>query len=112
MPLLYPHIPPLPTNRWLHPATNSCAAQIFLSALWPLIASTALDAGNNGGTVMSLILFFGYFGAAVIPYVIGLVGDAAGLRVALVASAFVFAALGAVVRFMMPRHISEKRTEA
>ena len=82
-----------------------------LSALWPLIASTALDAGNNGGTVMSLILFFGYFGAAVIPYVIGLVGDAAGLRVALVASAFVFAALGAVVRFMMPRHISEKRTE-
>lgn len=83
-----------------------------LSALWPLIASTALDAGNNGGTVMSLILFFGYFGAAVIPYVIGLVGDAAGLRVALVASAFVFAALGAVVRFMMPRHISEKRTEA
>lgn len=81
-----------------------------LSALWPLIASTALDAGNNGGTVMSLILFFGYFGAAVIPYLIGLIGDAAGLRMALIASAVVFAALGLVVRFVMPRSVSEKRT--
>ncbi|OUP56224.1 MFS transporter [Butyricicoccus pullicaecorum] len=81
-----------------------------LSALWPLIASTALDAGNNGGTVMSLILFFGYFGAAVIPYLIGLIGDAAGLRMALIASAIVFAALGLVVRFVMPRSVSEKRT--
>ena len=79
-----------------------------LSALWPLIASTALDAGNNGGTVMSLILFFGYFGAAVIPYLIGLIGDAAGLRMALIASAVVFAALGLVVRFVMPRSVSEK----
>lgn len=82
-----------------------------LSALWPLIASTALDAGNNGGTVMSLILFFGYFGAAVIPYLIGLIGDAAGLRMALIASAVVFAALGLVVRFVMPRSVSEKRTQ-
>lgn len=82
-----------------------------LSALWPLIASTALDAGNNGGTVMSLILFFGYFGAAVIPYLIGLIGDAAGLRMALIASAIVFAALGLVVRFVMPRSVSEKRTQ-
>lgn len=82
-----------------------------LSALWPLIASTALDAGNNGGTVMSLILFFGYFGAAVIPYLIGLIGDAAGLRMALVASAVVFAALGLVVRFVMPRSVSEKRAQ-
>lgn len=82
-----------------------------LSALWPLIASTALDAGNNGGTVMSLILFFGYFGAAVIPYLIGLIGDAAGLRMALIASAVVFAALGLVVRFVMPRHVSEKRAQ-
>ena len=82
-----------------------------LSALWPLIASTALDAGNNGGTVMSLILFFGYFGAAVIPYLIGLIGDAAGLRMALIASAIVFAALGLVVRLVMPRSVSEKRTQ-
>lgn len=82
-----------------------------LSALWPLIASTALDAGNNGGTVMSLILFFGYFGAAVIPYLIGLISDAAGLRMALIASAVVFAALGLVVRFVMPRSVSEKRTQ-
>lgn len=82
-----------------------------LSALWPLIASTALDAGNNGGTVMSLILFFGYFGAAVIPYLIGLIGDAAGLRMALIASAVVFAALGLVVRFVMPRSVSERRTQ-
>lgn len=82
-----------------------------LSALWPLIASTALDAGNNGGTVMSLILFFGYFGAAVIPYLIGLIGDVAGLRMALIASAVVFAALGLVVRFVMPRSVSEKRTQ-
>lgn len=82
-----------------------------LSALWPLIASTALDAGNNGGTAMSLILFFGYFGAAVIPYLIGLIGDAAGLRMALIASAIVFAALGLVVRFVMPRSVSEKRTQ-
>lgn len=82
-----------------------------LSALWPLIASTALDAGNNGGTVMSLILFFGYFGAAVIPYLIGLIGDAAGLRMALIASAIVFAALGLVVCFVMPRSVSEKRTQ-
>lgn len=82
-----------------------------LSALWPLIASTALDAGNNGGTVMSLILFFGYFGAAVIPYLIGLIGDAAGLHMALIASAVVFAALGLVVRFVMPRSVSEKRTQ-
>ena len=82
-----------------------------LSALWPLIVSTALDAGNNGGTVMSLILFFGYFGAAVIPYLIGLIGDAAGLRMALIASAIVFAALGLVVRFVMPRSVSEKRTQ-
>lgn len=82
-----------------------------LSALWPLIASTALDAGNNGGTVMSLILFFGYFGAAVIPYLIGLIGDTAGLRMALIASAIVFAALGLVVRFVMPRSVSEKRTQ-
>lgn len=82
-----------------------------LSALWPLIASTALDAGNNGGTVMSLILFFGYFGAAVIPYLIGLIGDAAGLRMALIASAIVFAALGLVVRFVMPRSVSERRTQ-
>lgn len=82
-----------------------------LSALWPLIASTALDAGNNGGTVMSLILFFGYFGAAVIPYLIGLIGDAAGLRMALIASAVVFTALGLVVRFVMPRSVSEKRTQ-
>lgn len=82
-----------------------------LSALWPLIASTALDAGNNGGTVMSLILFFGYFGAAVIPYLIGLIGDAAGLRMALIASAIVFVALGLVVRFVMPRSVSEKRTQ-
>lgn len=82
-----------------------------LSALWPLIASTALDAGNNGGTVMSLILFFGYFGAAVIPYLIGLIGDAAGLHMALIASAIVFAALGLVVRFVMPRSVSEKRTQ-
>lgn len=82
-----------------------------LSALWPLIASTALDAGNNGGTVMSLILFFGYFGAAVIPYLVGLIGDAAGLRMALIASAIVFAALGLVVRFVMPRSVSEKRTQ-
>lgn len=82
-----------------------------LSALWPLIASTALDAGNNGGTVMSLILFFGYFGAAVIPYLIGLIGDAEGLRMALIASAVVFAALGLVVRFVMPRSVSEKRTQ-
>lgn len=82
-----------------------------LSALWPLIASTALDAGNNGGTVMSLILFFGYFGAAVIPYLVGLIGDAAGLRMALISSAVVFAALGLVVRFVMPRSVSEKRTQ-
>ena len=60
---------------------------------------------------MSLILFFGYFGAAVIPYLIGLIGDAEGLRMALIASAVVFAALGLVVRFVMPRSVSEKRTQ-
>ena len=82
-----------------------------LSGQWPLIASTALGSDQNGGTAMSMILFFGYFGAAVIPYLIGLVGDAAGLRVALAVSAAVFLALGAVVRFVMPRPISEKRSE-
>lgn len=82
-----------------------------LSGQWPLIASTALGSDQNGGTAMSMILFFGYFGAAVIPYLIGLVGDAAGLRVALTVSAAVFLALGAVVRFVMPRRISEKRSE-
>lgn len=84
---------------------------VGLSALWPLIASTALDAGNNGGTVMSLILFFGYFGAAVIPYLVGLIGDATGLRMALLASAVVFVGVGVTVRFLMPRTVSEKRAQ-
>lgn len=84
---------------------------IGLSALWPLIASTALDSDQNGGTVMSMILFFGYFGAAVIPYLIGLVGDTAGLRVALGVSAAVFVVLGLTVRYLMPRAVSEKRAQ-
>lgn len=81
-----------------------------LSALWPLIASTALDSDQNGGTAMSMILFFGYFGAAVIPYLVGLVGDAAGLRTALVVSAVVFVCLGLTVRYLMSRSISERKS--
>lgn len=80
---------------------------IGLSGIWPLIASTALDSADNGGTIMSVILFAGYFGAAVIPYLAGLIGDALGMKAALLSAMIVFLFCGVVVRYFVPRQLSD-----
>lgn len=82
---------------------------VGLSGMWPLIASTALGSGDNGGTIMSVILFAGYFGAAVIPYLTGLIGDAFGMKAALLSAAVIFLICGAVVRALIPRELSDKQ---
>lgn len=70
---------------------------IGLSGMWPLTASTALSVGNNGGTIMSIILFFGYFGSSVIPYFVGRIGEAMGMKAAILSTTVFFAMLGLTI---------------
>lgn len=79
-----------------------------MSGMWPLIASTPLQTGNNGGSIMSIILLFGYFGSSVIPYLVGLIGDALGMKTAILAGALCFALMGLTVRYVIPRHLSDR----
>ena len=82
---------------------------VGISGMWPLCAATLLNQERNGGTVMAVILFFGYFGSSVIPYVVGLIGDAFGMNLAMAASAVVFAVFGLTVALLIPRRFSTKR---
>ncbi|MBR3867404.1 MAG: MFS transporter [Butyricicoccus sp.] len=82
---------------------------VGISGMWPLCAATLLNQERNGGTIMAVILFFGYAGSSVIPYVVGLIGDAFGMNFAMAASAAVFAAFGLTVAFLIPRKFSAKR---
>ena len=82
---------------------------VGISGMWPLCAATLLNQERNGGTIMAVILFFGYFGSSVIPYVVGLVGDAFGMNLAMAASAVVFALFGLTVTLLIPRKFSAKR---
>ena len=82
---------------------------VGISGMWPLCAATLLNQERNGGTIMAVILFFGYAGSSVIPYVVGLIGDALGMRFAMAASAVVFVLFGLTVTFLIPRRFSTKR---
>ena len=95
---------PSPVTFWLALAGIGCG----MSGMWPLIASTPLDPGENGGTIMSMILLFGYFGSSVIPYLVGRIGDAAGMTTAILTGAFVFLLMGLVVRYVIPRRLSDR----
>lgn len=80
---------------------------IGLSGMWPLTASTALTSDQNGGTIMSLILFSGYFGSSIIPYIIGQVGEHFGMTNAILSCIFFFLLLGGSMGWLVPRRLSE-----
>ncbi len=82
---------------------------VGISGMWPLCAATLLNQERNGGTIMAVILFFGYAGSSVIPYLVGLVGDAFGMQYAMAASAIVYALFGLTVTLLIPRKFSTKR---
>ena len=82
-----------------------------ISGMWPLIASTGLGVNENGGTILSIILMFGYFGSSIIPYAVGQIGERCGMSYAIFATAAVFALMGLTVARLIPREVSERRTE-
>ncbi len=98
---------PSPLAFWIALAGIGCG----ISGMWPLIASTPLQTGGNGGSIMSIILLFGYFGSSVIPYLVGLIGDALGMRIAILAGACFFVLMGLTVRYLIPRHLSDRNAQ-
>ena len=96
---------PLPLVFW----AGVFGVGVGISGMWPLAAATLLNAERNGGTIMAVILFFGYFGSSVVPYLVGLVGDTWGMDVAMAASAAVFALFGLTVALLIPRRLTTKR---
>lgn len=74
----------------------------------PLIASIPLNSSENGGTMMSMILLFGYFGSSVIPYVVERIGDMTGITIAILSGAFVFLLLGLTAQYIMPLALSDR----
>lgn len=77
-----------------------------LSGMWPLLASTALkEDDENSGTILSVVLLFGYFGSSVIPYLIGLIGEGAGMTPAILSTTIFFAMLGVTVKYLIPKSL-------
>lgn len=77
-----------------------------LSGMWPLVASTVLKENDeSSGTLMSIVLLFGYFGSSVILYVIGLVGESLGMTTAILSTTGIFALLGVTVKFLIPKSL-------
>lgn len=76
-----------------------------LSGMWPLIASSVMRDDESSGNVMSIVLLFGYFGSSVVPYLIGVVGEFAGMTAAILSTTVVFLLLGLTVQFLIPRSL-------
>lgn len=66
----------------------------FASVMWSIIVSLALNSLNNNHGAFSGILCSGIIGGAVVPLIIGILGDAFGLRVGM---SFVFITLSYIV---------------
>lgn len=78
-----------------------------LSGLWPLLTGAALF-GNGGGATLSVILLWECAGAAVLPFLAGLLGNLAGMRMVV----FLSAALFLIIGFSMQHVLSPKRAVA
>ena len=66
----------------------------FASVMWSIIVSLALNSLKNNHGAFSGILCSGIVGGAVVPLIIGILGDAFGLRVGM---SFVFITLSYIV---------------
>ena len=70
------------------------AIGLFCSVLWPIVMSLALNSVAEYHGSFSGIMGTGIIGAAVVPVIIGRIGDAAGLRTGL---AFLYLTFGVVL---------------
>ncbi|MBV9344529.1 MAG: MFS transporter [Gammaproteobacteria bacterium] len=70
------------------------ASGFFLSVMWSVIFSLALNSLREHHGAFSGILCTGILGGAIVPFVVGLLGDQVGLRFALLA---VFVTLGYIL---------------
>lgn len=70
------------------------ASGFFLSVMWSIIFSLALNSARRHHGAFSGILCTGILGGAVVPLIVGMLGDRVGLRLAMLA---VFATLGYIL---------------
>jgi len=70
------------------------AAGFFLSVMWSIVFSLALNSVSRYHGAFSGILCTGILGGAVVPLLVGLIGDRFGLRLAMLT---VFATLGYIL---------------
>jgi MFS transporter, FHS family, L-fucose permease len=70
------------------------ASGFFLSVMWSIIFSLALNSASRHHGAFSGILCTGILGGAVVPLLVGALGDRVGLRFAML---IVFATLGFIL---------------
>ncbi|MFT4152285.1 sugar MFS transporter [Parafilimonas sp.] len=82
-----------PVARWAFPMVG-----FFASVMYPVIFSLALNSVSENHGTFSGILLTGVTGGAVIPLVIGRIGDVAGLRAGML---FIYVTLGYILSIII-----------